>query len=137
MGDMNQSRLVADLVLYLHHFPLEPTEKLILEGIVTLRVRGRMVQPRWVEMATWIQRTTRTVARALAVLEDDGLIQRRRRGKRLSNLYFIGRRLWRYLMRGRRWKREKEDKHAEVPLTPERAKELFNGLLAGLPRGLG
>lgn len=120
--------MIANVTLYIHQFGLEPAETLILEAIVSIRMRGKRAQPGWKEMSTWIHRSTRTVARAIGVLEGKGLMRRIRRGKRLTNIYFIAGRLWRRLIAGRKIAYERADKYAAVPIDREKTRALLKQL---------
>lgn len=120
--------MIANVTLYLHSCNLEPTETIILEGIVSIRLRGKRAQPGWREMAKWIHRTPRTVARTISHLEGLGLMRRIRRGKMLTNIYFVAARLWRRLIAGRKIPHERADKYAEIPMEREKAQALLREL---------
>lgn len=127
--------MIANPTIYLWSFPLEPTEKVILEGIASIRFRGRVAQPGVKELARWINRSTRTVFRVLAELEKNGLVKRIRRGKKLTNVYYLAMKLWGRLIAGRQVRRERADKRAEVPASPERLRAFVEELKGAIRRG--
>lgn len=128
----DRSMVVGNFVLYLHSFPLEPTEKIVLEGIASIRFKHKRAQPGWKEMGVWIHRSTRTVARVISSLEAQGMLRRVRRGKKLTNIYFIAARLWRRLIAGRKITHERADKHAQIPIDREKTRELLRQLSESL-----
>lgn len=124
--------MITNPTIYVNAFGLEPIETVILNGIISIRLRGNKCQPGWREMAVWIHRSTRSVARAVATLEERGLLKHRRRGKRLTNIYWIAYSLWRRLIAGRRARKEPVVKETNEPINAERAKAFYAGLLQSL-----
>ncbi len=124
--------MIANPTVYVNSFALEPVDKVILNGIISIRLRGKKAQPSWREMSVWTSRTTRTVARALHNLEELGLLKHRRRGKRLTNIYWIAYSLWRRLIAGRKLRKAPVVEATNEPIEEERAKELFRSILAKL-----
>lgn len=119
--------------LYVLSLPLDGPAKGILSGITSIRLRGGHAQPGYLELARWISRSTKTVARALQELEAKGYLKRKRRGKKLTNVYFLGHFLYRLLTAGRRILSRHEERSAQEPLSPERAHELFAELYRAKP----
>lgn len=98
----NTVPLVTEVSLLLSSLPLRAGPTVILLNIAQLRLRGRRVCMGHRTMTGWLRRTRWTVIRALAVLEDKDYIIRVRRGKKLTNLYFISRRIWAWISQGRK-----------------------------------
>ena len=94
--------MIHNPTLYGLNLPLRGSAKILLNGFVSIRLRGHTAQPGYRELARWLSASTKTVARALRDLEARGYIVRRRRGKKLTNVYFIGHFLYRLLTAGRK-----------------------------------
>ena len=98
----NSVPLVTEVSLLLSSLPLRADATVILLNIAQLRLRGRRVCMGHRTMTGWLRRTRYTVIRALAVLETKDYIIRVRRGKKLTNLYFLSKRIWAWLSQGRK-----------------------------------
>ena len=98
----NSVPLVTEVSLLLSSLPLRADATVILLNIAQLRLRGRRVCMGHRTMTGWLRRTRYTVIRALAVLETKDYIIRVRRGKKLTNLYFLSKRIWAWLTLGRK-----------------------------------
>lgn len=97
----NTVPLVTEVSLLLSALPLRANATVILLNIAQLRLRGRRVCMGHRTMTGWLRRTRYTVMRALTLLEEKDYIIRVRRGKKLTNLYFISRRIWAWISQGR------------------------------------
>jgi hypothetical protein len=60
------------------------------------------------------------------------LIFWKRRGKKMSNVYYLGRDLWRTLMKGRRLPGEVVEHKKEARVSREEARRLLAGIVADL-----
>ena len=129
--------MIANPTLYVNSFALNPVETVILNGIISIRLRGKKAQPGYKELALWVKRGTRTAMRSVALLQELGLLKRIRRGKRLTNIYYVAYRLWHRLIAGRKVRREREDRHAEVPLEREKALAFWRQLRGADPPATG
>ncbi len=98
----NSVPLVTEVSLFLSSLPLRANPTVILLNIAQLRLRGRRVHMGHRTMTGWLMRTRFTVIRTLALLEEKDYIIRVRRGKKLTNLYFLSKRIWAWLTQGRR-----------------------------------
>ena len=98
----NSVPLVTEVSLLLSSLPLRADATVILLNVAQLRLRGRRVCMGHRTMTGWLRRTRYTVIRALAVLETKDYIIRVRRGKKLTNLYFLSKRIWAWLSQGRK-----------------------------------
>jgi len=98
----NSVPLVTEVSLLLSSLPLRANATVILLNIAQLRLRGRRVCMGHRTMTGWLRRTRYTVMRALTLLEEKDYIIRVRRGKKLTNLYFISRRIWAWISQGRK-----------------------------------
>ena len=98
----NSVPLVTEVSLLLSSLPLRADATVILLNVAQLRLRGRRVCMGHRTMTGWLRRTRYTVIRALAVLETKDYIIRVRQGKKLTNLYFLSKRIWAWLSQGRK-----------------------------------
>ncbi len=115
----NTVPLVTEVSLLLSSLPLRGDPTLILLNIAQLRLRGRRVCMGHRTMTGWLRRTRYTVIRALAVLEAKDYIIRVRRGKKLTNLYFLSRRIWAWLTLGRKVPRPIRGNHDQSQISEE------------------
>tara|TARA_Y100000310_G_C20056455_1_gene522961 strand:+ start:36 stop:437 length:402 start_codon:yes stop_codon:yes gene_type:complete len=126
--------MVRDITLYIHNLPIDCASKGLLSCVAELKLKGRTVQPGYKELAKWISRSRRTVATCLNTLELMGYLRRKRRGKKLTNVYYLAHFLWGLLTNGRsipkRYAKEKPDDLIGL----ERAKDLFSELYAALDK---
>lgn len=115
----NSVPLVTEVSLLLSSLPLRGDPTLILLNIAQLRLRGRRVCMGHRTMTGWLRRTRYTVIRALAVLEAKDYIIRVRRGKKLTNLYFLSKRIWAWLSQGRKVPRLVRGNHDQSQICEE------------------
>ena len=121
----NTVPLVTEVSLLLSSLPLRGDPTLILLNIAQLRLRGRRVCMGHRTMTGWLRRTRYTVIRALAVLETKDYIIRVRRGKKLTNLYFLSKRIWAWLSQGRKVPRLVRGNHDKGQISEEDQAALF------------
>ena len=115
----NSVPLVTEVSLLLSSLPLRADATVILLNIAQLRLRGRRVCMGHRTMTGWLRRTRYTVIRALAVLEAKDYIIRVRRGKKLTNLYFLSKRIWAWLSQGRKVPRLVRGNHDQSQISEE------------------
>lgn len=115
----NSVPLVTEVSLLLSSLPLRANPTVILLNIAQLRLRGRHVRMGHRTMTGWLRRTRYTVIRALAVLEEKDYIIRVRRGKKLTNLYFLSKRIWAWLTQGRKVPRLIRGNHDQGQISEE------------------
>ena len=81
--------------LYLSDSSLDSHCQVIMNNIISMKLAGNMAQPGLKKMSSWIKKSVRTVSRCLVKLEEKGFLQRKRRGKKRTNEYFVSKDLWR------------------------------------------
>lgn len=104
---------IANYHLYVSKLPLDPCSKIILMDMISMKLNGGIVQPARKTMAGWIDRSDRTVERCLDKLVEGEYITKIRRGKKLTNLYSIGKSLWLRILAGLNTVHEKWSKFKE------------------------
>jgi DNA-binding transcriptional ArsR family regulator len=87
---------VNNLTLYIESMSLSSPAKLFLLGVASIRLRNRLCQVSQKEWGKLLSRSRRTVCYAIKELKEKNLIKIVRRGKKLTNLYFLAH--WLYKM---------------------------------------
>jgi hypothetical protein len=123
--------------MYTTRYGIDPGEQKLLDLTFEVRRRGNCFHPSQDTLAKWLNRSTRQIQRYLCHLRDLQLMFWRRRGKKMSNVYYLGRDLWRTLMKGRRLPGEVSQHKETSPVSRDEAKRLLAGILAGLGKGHG
>lgn len=87
---------------YFFSLPVSPTSKAILFQLSSFLFAGKVAKPGQKWLAAKLGRHRRTVIRAVQELERAHVIRKVRRGKGLTNLYFLAKRVWSRLAGGKR-----------------------------------
>jgi len=80
--------------LYLLSTPVPHLQRLLLDFIAHTVIMKRNCTPSQERLGAIFGRSRETICRALKALEVQRLIRARRRGRRLTNVYLLARRLW-------------------------------------------
>lgn len=81
-------------LLYLVATPIPHLQRLLLEVIAHCVMASRPCTPSQVRLGELLGRRRETICRALHAMQVQRLIRVRRRGRRLSNVYLLARRIW-------------------------------------------
>ncbi len=122
-------------VMFTTRYSLDPGEQKLLDLTFEVCRRGNCFHPGQDTLARWLNRSTRQVQRYLTHLRELQLIFWKRRGKKLTNAYYVGGALWRVLTKGRRIPGAVTEHKKEAPVGREEAKRLLAGILASLAPG--
>lgn len=90
--------MIKNPTLWIASFHLPASEKAVLQLIVSIHCTSGICRPGYRKLAQWISRDERTVGRALRSLKQRGLLFAKRRGKKLTNVYYIAHFLWKQLV---------------------------------------
>lgn len=93
--------MIKNVDLYIASLGLQASAQVILKAFCAIRMHGKTCQPAQRSMSCWIRSSVRTVQRMIGTLLAKGYIVKRRRGKKLTNVYYIASFLWRLLTAGR------------------------------------
>jgi hypothetical protein len=85
---------VQHAVLFLQSTPIPMLPRLLLTTIGTTVIAGQPMTPGQDRLAEMFGRRRETICKALAFLRREGLIRVKRRGRKLTNVYLLSRRLW-------------------------------------------
>ena len=80
--------------LYLLSTPIPPLQRLLLDIIAHTVVAKRPCTPSQERLGELLGRSRETICRALHALQVQRLIWVKRRGRRLTNVYLLARRIW-------------------------------------------
>lgn len=94
------SYAIADYHLYVSKLPLDLNAKYLLVGLISIKLKGNVACPGVKTMATWLGKSVRTVERSMQQLIEGEYITKIRRGKKLTNMYSIGKSLWLRILAG-------------------------------------
>ncbi len=119
--------------MYTTRYGIDPGEQKLLDLTFEARRRGNCFQPGQDTLARWLNRSCRQVQRYLTHLRELQLIFWKQRGKKLTNVYYLGGALWRTLMKGRRLPGARVRPKEEGPVSRETAKRLLGEIMASLP----
>lgn len=81
-------------MLYLISTPLPTLQRLLLVAIASTVLAQRPCTPSQARLGEIVSRSRETVNRALQALQAQRLILVKRRGRRLTNVYLLARRIW-------------------------------------------
>lgn len=118
--------------IYTAKYQLDPVAKQLLDLIWDVRRTGATFKPGQRKLAEWLRRNARTIQRALVQLRKAGLIWWKRRGRKLTNVYYLAHHLWQTLTHGRRRGRQPGDTREDRPVTAEQAQLALAGIIAEL-----
>ena len=119
-------------VMHTTRFSLDGALQKLIDLTWETRRRGNAFQPAQATLARWLNRTERQVRRYLCHLRDLKLLYWKQRGKKQTNVYYLGHDLWRLLCKGRRIPGAVTTHKKDGPVDRETAKRLLAGIVAGL-----
>jgi hypothetical protein len=96
-GRRNPSLLIRDPALYIACLDAPKGALVLLEAIVPICLKDRIFSPGQAKLGVMMHRSPRTIIRYVKVLRERGWLRVIRRGKKLTNIYRLGRTLWRRL----------------------------------------
>jgi len=123
--------------MYTTRFGIDPGEQKLLDLAFEVLRRGNCFHPGQDTLARWLNRSTRQIQRYLCHLRELQLISWKRRGKKMSNVYHLGRDLWRTLMKGRKLPGVRVPPKKDAPVDRETAKRLLGDIMANLGKRNG
>ena len=114
-------------------YQLDPAEQKLLDLCWQFRSQGKAFYPSEAKMGQWLKRSTRQVRRYLTHLKESGLLTWKRRGKKLTNLYYLGWHVWERLTKGRKVRRGNRVSKEPAPVSREEAIRALREIRERLP----
>lgn len=120
--------------MYTTRYGLDGAEQKLLDLTFEVKRRGNVFQPSQRTLARWLNRTERQVRRYICHLRELKVFYWKQRGKKLTNVYYLGRDLWRVLTKGRRIPGGIQREQKDGPVDRETAKRLLSEIVANLDK---
>ena len=95
-----RQKQIKSRVLYLSSTPIPVLQRLILVNVAVALFNKTPWQASQVRMGELFDRSPRSIRRAMKDLALAGLVRIKRRGRKLTNVYLLARRLWHTLTNG-------------------------------------